>query len=408
MKRYAKITPEGTRDILFDECVARRNIEKKLSNLYKLRGFNRVFTPTMEYYDVFDRESAGVLAESMYKLSGGNGRLMVLRPDSTIPIARLAATRLKGMQLPLRLYYTQNVFRINPLLTGRSDEIAQSGIEMIGVKGIKADLEIINTAINALNLCGENRFRIEIGHAGFFKGLLHALIIEEEMKEELTYLFENKNYVALNELLDHIKENDIIRAIRSLPRLFGGVEILDEAERIVSVPECSEAIRYLREIYSHLVEMGMGDKISIDLGLIHRTNYYTGVLFRGYIEGSGVTVLSGGRYDRLLREFGEDLPAIGFGVEVEALTNAMLNQKDSFHERIPERLIYAELENEMKALNYLFEQNHQGVFCENSVQLSLEEAIAYATEKGIPLLDQVQEDGSVITLDLRRKEEAAK
>ena len=94
MKNYAKLTPEGTRDYLFEESDARRAVERQLSDLFKTHGYRRVMTPTLEFFDVFNRDSAGALPETLYSMTDAYGRLLVLRPDSTLPIARVAATRL--------------------------------------------------------------------------------------------------------------------------------------------------------------------------------------------------------------------------------------------------------------------------------------------------------------------------
>ena len=132
MKRYDLITPEGTRDLLFEGCLARRMVEDRLSKLFEGFGYSEVVTPGIEFYDLFMGSSRNFQQESLYKLTDSKGRLIVMRPDSTIPIARLASTRLKGAKLPLRLYYNQSIFENNSLLKGRSDEVVQAGIELIG------------------------------------------------------------------------------------------------------------------------------------------------------------------------------------------------------------------------------------------------------------------------------------
>ena len=142
MKRYDLITPEGTRDLLFEGCLARRMVEDRLSKLFEGFGYSEVVTPGIEFYDLFMGSSRNFQQESLYKLTDSKGRLIVMRPDSTIPIARLASTRLKGAKLPLRLYYNQSIFENNSLLKGRSDEVVQAGIELIGGENSKrADYE---------------------------------------------------------------------------------------------------------------------------------------------------------------------------------------------------------------------------------------------------------------------------
>lgn len=227
MKRYDLITPEGTSDLLFNGCLARRAVENKLSELFKGFGYSEVVTPGIEFYDLFSGSSRNFRQENMYKLTDSKGRLIVLRPDSTIPIARLASTRLKYAQLPLRLFYNQCIYENNSLLKGRSDETVQSGIELIGgVNTKRADYEALSMAAESLAEFDKEKFRLEIGHIGYFKELVAHLDVDERVREEIRLLISAKNYPALNDLLDEVGDNHITNALKHLPRLFGGVEVL--------------------------------------------------------------------------------------------------------------------------------------------------------------------------------------
>jgi len=157
MKKYDFITPEGTRDLLFEECTARREIEGKLMELFRENGYSEVITPFVEFYDVFESAKCHIPVENMYKLTDSKGRIMVIRPDSTLPIIRLAETRLKDEPRPLRLCYNQTIYRVNPKEAGRDDEIAQCGIEKIGgdVGGVEEDDESLSLAVNALELVSD-------------------------------------------------------------------------------------------------------------------------------------------------------------------------------------------------------------------------------------------------------------
>ena len=227
MKKYDLLTPEGTRDLLFDESVARRTVEDKLQRLFKSYGYSEVITPGLEFYDVFMSKSRYFSQESMYKLSDGKGRLMVIRPDSTMPIARLSATRLKDGVFPLKLFYNQNIFRINPKDSGRDDEITQSGVELIGGDPKKADLEILNLATEALTALETGDFRFEIGDSALFKILISRVTRDEEEMETIREYIENKNIPELKSVLEKYGDNDDVRALYSLPKLFGGIEIYD-------------------------------------------------------------------------------------------------------------------------------------------------------------------------------------
>ncbi len=393
MNSYSKITPEGTRDLLFEECDARRNVECRLSAMFKARNYKKVITPTLEFFDVFNRESSGIEPESVYTLTDYAGRMMVLRPDSTLPIARIAATRLKDAAYPLRLYYNQRVFHRFRSFSGHSDETTQSGIELIGASGIRADLEIITTAIDALNCCGAPDFRIEIGHAGFFKALSKALKTTDEIRTQITDLIEAKNFAALNDLLDTLGDSDPTKVLRSLPRLFGDSEVIKKAEAMCKGKDELAPLKYLAKLYEKLSQLGLGDKINIDLGLVHRNNYYTGVVFRGFIEGSGLTVLSGGRYDMLTGEFGKQLPATGFGVEIDALAGAALSRGEAAPKKPADVLVFGEDGYEVQALVRVRELNSESLVCENCTEETLQAAKVYAAEKQIKRLECVGAQG---------------
>ncbi|MCC8022736.1 MAG: ATP phosphoribosyltransferase regulatory subunit [Clostridiales bacterium] len=398
MKSYAKLTPEGTRDLLFEECDARRRVEVALSTLFKSRNYRKVMTPTMEFYDVFHRESAGIAMEHMYKMTDHHGRLLVLRPDNTMPIARMAATRLDRDTYPLRLYYTQSVFFQNPGLRGRGDEIAQSGVELIGAGGKRADLEIITMAADALEACGAPDFRIELGHAAFVNAVLDEMDLEPEDRREICKLTEAKNYAALGDLLDAMGEREGVQVLKRLPRLFGGPEVLAEAAKLCG-DRANAALESLKAIYDDLCQIGLKHCISIDLGIVNRSNYYTGIVFRGYMEGSGVMVLSGGRYDNLIGEFGEPAPAIGFGADVSALAEAMYQRGEVRRRASVERLVFAEDGFEVQAICHARDLRGLNISNEVFVGETLEEAKAYARRQGIAAID-VMGAGRVETIEM--------
>lgn len=323
MKRYAKITPEGSRDFLFEECDDRRKVEHTLADLFKENNYRKVMTPAIEFFDVFKSDNTGIEAEEMFKLSDSKGRTTVLRPDNTMPIARMVATRLSNEDIPVRLYYNQSVFVRSKDLNGRTNEIAQSGIEFIGDGSMQADVEVISMAVESLKRCDLNSFKIEIGNAAFFNAILDKMDISDTCKADICNYIEGKNYAALGDLLDKLGESLETKVIKRLPRLFGEVDVIDEAKALYSDSAALEALDYLKSVYNALCDAGLKDYIMLDLGLVNRSNYYTGVIFHGYAEGSGLSVLSGGRYDNLLGEFGMPAPAIGFAVEVSALCEAM-------------------------------------------------------------------------------------
>ncbi len=389
MRKNRRITPQGTRDLLFEECLARREVENRLSDLFVQRGFCEVMTPGIEFYDVVPGDNEAIPPESVYKLTDTKGRLLVLRPDSTMPIARLTATRLQNARLPIRLYYAQDVFRLNQGLSGHNDQTFQAGVELIGAAGERADLDILSLAAQSLRECVGDDFRLEIGHVGVFRSLVDQLEVDAETRDEIRSLVESKNYAALSDRLDTLPADETVAALRRLPRLFGGEEVLEEAQAFCRTDASRHALDTLKRLYQAMKECGLSDNVMIDLGLVHPQEYYTGVIFRGYVEGSGDTVVSGGRYDTLLRQFGPDLPATGFGVNVDSLTKLLLERGKIDPVIPPEVLVAAKDGCEAQALKKLGELVEDGVLCEFSVFDTLEGSMDYARSRCIPKVMEV-------------------
>ncbi|WP_124098760.1 ATP phosphoribosyltransferase regulatory subunit [Ruminococcus sp. Marseille-P6503] len=393
MKRYDLITPEGTRDLLFSDCIARRAVEEKLAGIFKGFGYSEVVTPGIEFFDLFSGSSRNFRQENMYKLTDSKGRLIVLRPDSTIPIARLASTRLKYAKLPLRLYYNQSVYQNNSLLKGHSDETVQSGIELIGgVNTKRADYEALSMAAQSLSEFDNENFRLEIGHIGYFKELVAKLDVDEGVQEEIRFLISAKNYPALNDLLDKVGSNQVTNALKQLPRLFGGVEVFEKAAEIYTDDKITGILYNLKEVYNRLLNLGYEGRISVDLGIVSHTDYYTGIVFKGYLSEVGQSVLKGGRYDKLLGEFGNDCPAVGFGINVDDVARHIEKIGGAPRLKTADAVVYGEKGYVVEAVAYAQKLVREGLTVENSLFNTAEESEEYARTKGIKKLIIVGED----------------
>jgi ATP phosphoribosyltransferase regulatory subunit len=399
MKRNNRITPEGTKDYLFEECLLRRRIEKKLSAVFEAHCFHEVMTPGFEFYDVYDPEFSGIPPEIMFKMTDRRGRLLVMRPDNTLSIARLTATRLQNLPRPVRLYYTQPVYRNNPGLNGRNNENVQMGVELLGAGGLRPDLETVSMAVESLTGCVPG-FRLELGHAGFFRTLSERLPVSEEVRENIRSAIESKNYTALAAVLDPLGDAPEVSALRALPRLFGGEEVFEKAS-VFCTGELRKTLDYLHGIYRSLAKFGLGDRLIVDLGLVQRNDYYTGVVFSAYVEEYGDAVLLGGRYDNLLEHFGPSMPAVGFGVNVDAIAHTLFLRSGKHPVTSADVLVHGETGHEMEALRYASGLISQGIRCESSVFETQEEAESYARAAGIGRIDLIGRTVRTIRIDRR-------
>ena len=392
MKNYDLITPEGTKDLLFEESMVRREIENNLHEIFKKSGYCEFITPGLEFYDVFNLNSSYFPQENLYKLTDSKGRLLVLRPDSTMPIARAVATRLKDATLPLRIFYNQNVYRTEPSLKGRSVEIGQTGIELIGSQMKTADLEVISMAAAALKACGLN-FSLEIGNIGVFKELVSRLEVSEREKEYIRQLIETKNFPALNDMLDSIGSGNVTEALKKLPALFGGEEVFEKAKKVMPDEKITEILDELKEIYKDVSDIcGKDIEITVDLGLVNKTDYYTGLIIKGYLQGHGDEVLSGGRYNKLISEFGYDIPAVGFAVNVDAIAKVASKNANEIKVPVPDAIVYADSGYEVSALKLAQKLRNKGEIVENALFDDLDLVRDYAKEKKISRIIVV--DGS--------------
>ena len=400
MRYYDKVTPDGTRDLLFGECVSRGEAVSRLTTMFRARGYRQVITPAIEFYDVFGSSAAHFPQENMYKLTDTRGRLMVIRPDCTIPIARLVATRLAASPMPLRLYYSENVYRVEHDLRGKRNEVFQTGVELIGSNALRSDLEIVELAASGLSDIGGERFRIELCHIGYFKALIDSLDAPGETKEQIRQCIEQKNYPALGDLLDPFGAARAALALRYLPRLFGGEEVFEKAYALLDENGARESLDYLRSIYDYLRQLGLEGSVIVDLGLVNQIEYYTGIIFRGYFDGIGEPVLSGGRYDNLISDFGAALPAVGFAVNAD-LASAVIEKQPP---QTPDILVFSDEAHLPQAVNYIRSLTDNGLVVESSMFDDYDASADYARRRGIRQLHVVDDDIEVVDLVKMQRE----
>lgn len=335
------IIPEGTIDLVLDECIRKRELVLEIENILNKWGYKEVITPTVEYYQTFNGGFQNLKEEEMYKFFDDKGRILVLRPDMTIPIARVVATKFKEIDPPIRLRYSSNVFRVHESLAGKKNEYTDCGVEFIGLKDINSDVEILVTALESLKVLKETGYKIEIGNINFFNSAIEKLDLDFEEQSYLAKLIDEKRMRELEEYLDELNVDENYKKLfMKLPWLFGGIEILEEGEKYSVNNETLNAIKYLKNIYNVLDKLGYGDKLTFDLGIVPRLNYYTGIIFKGYVEGVGVTVLRGGRYDNLIARFGRDLPAVGFSINIDPLLQ--LEDEKSNKKEVRYKVLYGE------------------------------------------------------------------
>lgn len=327
MTQYSRQTPEGVQDYLPIECYNKTRIERKMARCFYLSGYDRVELPTFEYMDVFSQGVGAVRVEKMIKFVDSQGRILVLRPDLTVPIARMASTRLKDEKTRLRLFYVANAFGFKDDSPNAQKEYTQAGVELLGVPGPEGDAEVIALAIETLKAAGLEGFAIDIGQVEFFKGLMEEAGLSVEQSEQLREYVDHKNMLAIELFMNENRVSAKLRErIMQLPTLYGKEEVLDNAKAITQNERALLALAALRQVYDYLKAFGLDGYVTFDLGMLHSSDYYTGLIFRGITDFLGAPILSGGRYDTLNVEYGRSREATGFAIGVKRVLIALERQ----------------------------------------------------------------------------------
>ncbi|OHW62255.1 ATP phosphoribosyltransferase regulatory subunit [Andreesenia angusta] len=389
-------TPQGVRDELFREYEEKQNMLKGISGIFKSFGYREVATPTIEYYEVFSSIKSSIIKNEIFKLIDKSGELLALRPDATIPIARIVANNYKSSKKNYKLFYNTQVFKMS---NEKKREVTQTGVEYFGNINPEADAEVISIAIKTLIENGAE-FHIEIGNAGYYKGLLEEVQLSDVLESKLKELVESKNFAEIKKFVESLDISEEHREILAkIPDLYGDfTQTLEEAEEYCLNDNMRNAVEDLKEIYDVLSDYGYEDHISLDLGLINDLDYYTGMVFKGYVKGYGETVLSGGRYDTLTKYYGQYIPATGFGLNVDDLINAITVQEagcDASDKYIDYKINYKkdvrksaiELAESLRSSGYVVELERKDSFEKLGEELGVSKLISLGESESIELED---------------------
>lgn len=321
-------TPDGARDMFGEECAKRRVVEGELQSVFHMYGYQSISTPSFEFFDIFSKERGSVTSQEMFKFFDRDNNTLVLRPDMTPAIARCAAKFFMDETIPIRLSYLEQTFINHASYKGRFKEVTQTGAELIGDDSSDSDAEMLVMVVDALKAAGLKEFQVEVGQVEFFRGLVEEAGMDQDVQEQLRDMIENKNDFGVEELVRQLSISEPLkRAFLHLPRLYGSMEQIRKVREWVTNPRALRAIDRLEKIQAIVEQYKAGDHISYDLGMLSKYQYYTGVIFRAYTYGTGDYIVTGGRYDKLLLQFGKDAPAVGFAIVIDQLMLALSRQK---------------------------------------------------------------------------------
>ncbi len=326
-------TPRGFRDILPQEALARERITETVRTCFSSHGYLPVETPILEDRSVI--ETAGRIQDSPFQLFDKDDRLLMLRPDLTLPIARMVASRLDAQALPARLRYVAPVVREQGALRGQPRQFTQLGVELVGGDGSASEAEVVLLLGDALARLGVPDWYVVCGSVAPLTALLDACAQGEEFSRGVLSRVHESDLVGLDELVDGTDglTSAQSEALRRVPRLNGDQSIVDELDRLLCAAGVAEdargtqGLRKLVESCSPLVRQG---RLRFDFSIINSFDYYTGLVFKAYAEGIAASLASGGHYDAVLANLGlPDVSACGFAMSLERLQEVLGEQGES-------------------------------------------------------------------------------
>jgi len=316
--------PAGMRYYIGAEARLRRTVEDVAMSVFEVWNYEEVITPSVDYYDLFEQGMGQREAQRGFRFTDNDGRLLTLRPDVTSSVARMAATLLSERPRPLRFCYAAPVFRQQTQSHAEwRRENTQLGCELIGAGGKPADLEMLRLAaeiLSRLNL--QSRYCITINNVEIFNGVAAQMNLTPAAREQLRRLIDTREAAELRRFLQNYDSREG-EAFSQPIQLTGKRDVMRTARRLITNERSVAALDSLEELWTEIESLNLQNSFEIDLGDVSSLDYYTGLSLKIFVHGAGASVGRGGRYDGLTGSFGRAEPAVGFVLNLDALTEVL-------------------------------------------------------------------------------------
>lgn len=295
-----------------------------LQQMFAGYGYEKFRMSKFEDYTLYLQNEDFLKGGSILTVGGPDGRLLALKQDVTLSIVK----SVQENNLPRKVYYTENVYRASHD-SGDIREIPQAGVEYIGDVTVYAMSEVIRLAAESLAAVS-SRYILGISHMGLVRGLLDAAALSADACTEILLCIQNKAAHTLRSICmrEHLPD-PLTGKLCALASIFGTMEDCEGAlDDLIVNAQTAQAVQELRQLYALLCETGLGAHLRIDFSVANNMQYYNGVTFQGFLDGTPQSVLSGGRYDELVHKFGKPFGAIGFAVYLDLLRYRRVENRD--------------------------------------------------------------------------------
>jgi len=289
----------------------------KIRGIYEQAGYKKYRISRFEEYSLYAENKDFLGGEKIITFTDLDGRLLALKPDVTLSIINNSRATRKN---PEKLYYIENVYR-ECKESHTYKEISQMGLEFIGDIHEEGVVEVIDLAAQTLRRISP-KYILELSHMDFVLEMLNEYKMVDVDKVKMIKQIRNRNIDGIMETGRRSRlSEEQIEKICLIPTLQGNVnQVISRARKVVLNDKMAMALNTLENIYRALKIKDPGAKVKLDLSTINDIDYYNGVIFKGYIEGIGRSVLAGGQYDRAMLLFNKDVDAIGFALYLNEIS----------------------------------------------------------------------------------------
>lgn len=318
------LLPEGIEEVLPDEAQVVERLRRRLLDVYQSWGYDLVIPPLVEFTDSLLSGAGRDLDLLTFKLTDQlSGKMMGVRADITPQTARMDAHSL-FRHGPNRLCYAGTVLYTRPRSPLASRSPIQMGVELYGVAGLEADLEVIGLLIEALEEVGITEICLDLGHVGIYRAIEEYLGLPPLQRAELFDLLQGKSCELNSWIEANIEDSDSACLLQHLPGLSGDIEVLDRAREIFSSApaEIELAIDEVQVVVDDLSRRYPQLRLYLDLCELEGYHYHTGIVFAAYSENARHALGQGGRYDDIGESFGRARPATGFSIDLKSVAKA--------------------------------------------------------------------------------------
>lgn len=320
MEKFKYLIPEESMDTMMNQVSSLREIENHLREIFNQHQYTEVLTPSFEYVDLYNDMDIGIEEEKLFQHINHEGKHIALRADFTVPLARLYSTKKQsGVQ---RYSYFGSVYRREKKHKGRDNEFFQAGIELIGNPGLEGDIECLKIIQETLGYLKVKNLKIELSSAKFYNRLC-------EMVDDQSFvdILKRRDISSMEKLITKKNiQSPLKDLLIELPQSFGNIQMLERMMNLMQDSKLKEALNELKELY---MQLDQKEIFSFDLAMTPGMKYYTGIMIKGYCLSCAETIMSGGRYDKLMNHFHQEAPAIGFSYDLTQILKALDKEEES-------------------------------------------------------------------------------